>query len=278
MDDVRLPAVSGTFYPANAQVLRKEIEGYLSKARPGSTPKGVMGLISPHAGFMYSGQTAAYGYKCLSGDSFDTVIIVAPSHRSFFVGVAADDRSLYRTPLGDIPVDVGLVAKLIESDNLIRPNPKVHEGEHSLEVQLPFLQYVIGSFKLVPLIMGTQDPDSCKRLAEVIYGCVRDGKEKVLIVGSTDLSHYYPYDHAVELDSVVMKHLERFDVEGMVKDQMVERYEACGAGPMVVAMMTCRSMGSNASKVLNYANSGDVSGDRSSVVGYISCIFFKEDR
>ncbi len=276
MADIRLPAVSGTFYPGNPDVLRKDIEGYFSKARVDRIPDSatVKGIISPHAGYMYSGQTAAYGYKALAGSRYDTVIIVAPSHRSFFAGAALDNRRLYRTPLGDIPIDQELTEELLGESGVMHANPKVHEGEHSLEVQLPFLQFVLKSFTIVPVIMGTQDPQSSEDLSNALSDCLGKKGKRFLVVGSTDLSHYYPYDYAVQLDSVVVRHLEGFDIEGMLKDLTTEQYEACGAGPMITVMMVSRQLGADRGKVLNYANSGDVSGDRSSVVGYVSAVFY----
>jgi hypothetical protein len=268
--------VSGTFYPANPRILKKEIEGYLGKAPSGGLPGEIMGLVSPHAGYMYSGQTAAYGYRVIAGASFDTVIIIAPSHRSFFVGAAIDDQEIYRTPLGDIPVDTELATELVEENDFIHINSKVHSGEHSLEVQLPFLQSVLKGFSIVPIIMGTQDAESCQRLSSIIVDRIKQKKKKCLLVGSTDLSHYYPYDEAVEIDAVAVKNLNGFDVEGMIKDLAVEHYEACGAGAMIATMMVCRELGANRSRVLKYTNSGDVSGDRGSVVGYVSSVFFKE--
>ena len=157
---------------------------------------------------------------------------------------------------------------------MLHADPRVHEGEHSVEVQLPFLQFVLHDFKIVPVVMGAQDAESSEQLAGLIFDSIKEKKKRFLIVGSTDLSHYYPYDYAVQLDSVVIKHLERFDIKAMVEDQSVEHYEACGAGPMITTMLVCRKLGADQSKVLHYANSGDVSGDRSSVVGYVSCVFY----
>jgi len=277
MDGIREPAVSGTFYPGNKEALRIDVDGYLSKV-PLQEPHGaIIGLISPHAGYMYSGQTAAYGYKAISGTSFDTVIIVAPSHQSFFLGTAVQEKGGYRTPMGVVPIDEELASTLIGKGDVIRADPRLHRSEHSIEVQLPFLQTVLKDFKIVPLIMGTsQDPEASRQLAHAVHVCIKAKQKRYLILGSTDLSHYYPYDLAKEMDKAAMDLLEAFDVEGMVRELARGKYEACGAGPIISTMIVSRMLGASRAKVLNYMNSGDVTGDMDSVVGYVSCIFCEE--
>ncbi len=275
MGDIREPAVSGTFYPGNADVLKADIEGYLKKVPDQPLPGPVYGVVAPHAGYMYSGQAAAYGYKTLVGARYDTVIIVAPSHRSFFVGAAVQARGAYRTPLGAVSVDRELAARLVDRQGEIHEEVRVHAGEHAVEVQIPFLQCVLGEFQIVPLILGTsQDPESSERVAEVICDCIKDDNKKYLVVGSTDLSHYYPYELAVELDKAAVDLMEKFDIDGLGRELVRGKYEACGAGAIITTMKVCRSMGATHSKVLNYVNSGDVTGDMGSVVGYASCVLY----
>jgi len=275
MGYVREPAVSGTFYPDNPKVLKKDIEEYLKKAHFDPVKGDIVGLVSPHAGYMYSGQVAAYGYKGVMGAQYDTVIVIAPSHRSRFEGVAIVDRGGYRTPLGVVPIDEDLAGEIVGLNDVVRPNVDVHRGEHSLEVQLPFLQIALKNFKMVPLIMGTQDPDACEALVACLYGVMKNKTKKFLVVGSTDLSHYYPYSQAVHLDMVIKERLEAYDASGLSKDLEKGKCEACGAGPMIAAMLLCKKLGATISRVLKYANSGDVSGDKSGVVGYISCVFIR---
>lgn len=277
MDGIREPAVSGTFYPGNPEVLQIDVNGYLSKVSLQKPSGNIAGLISPHAGYMYSGQTAAYGYKALSGTSYDTVIILAPSHQSFFLGTAVQEKGGYRTPLGIVPIDEELAQELIGNGDTVHADPKAHRGEHAIEVQLPFLQTVLEGFKIVPLIMGTsQDPEASDHLASLVYTCLKGKNKKYLILGSTDLSHYYPYDLAVEMDKAALELLEAFDVEGMIRELARGKYEACGAGPIISTMMISRSLGADRAEVLNYMNSGDVTGDMDGVVGYVSCIFYGE--
>ena len=276
MSYTRDPSVSGSFYPDNPNVLTKNIEAYLKNASSDSIEGEIIGLIAPHAGYIYSGQVAAYGYKAVTGSSFDTVIIVAPSHRVRFGGIAVLEKGGYRTPLGTVPVDEEFAHELIALNTVVMPNVDAHRGEHSLEVQIPFLQVVLKDLTIVPLIMGSQEPALCEALAESLHAVTRKTKKKVLVVGSTDLSHYYPYSEAVGLDMVVKEHLEAYDINGLLASLRKGTCEACGAGPMVSAMLTSQKLGATGSKVLKYANSGDVSGDRNGVVGYISCVFFKK--
>jgi len=276
MGYIREPSVSGTFYSDNPKTLTRHIEAYLKNANIDSINGEVLGLISPHAGYVYSGQVAAYGYKAIIGYPYETVIIVAPSHRSHFEGVAMLEKGGYLTPLGVVPIDEEFTGEIVKRQSVIRPNVDAHRGEHSLEVQVPFLQVALKNFAIVPLIMGSQDPAVCEALADCLHGVINTLKKRILVVGSTDLSHYYPYAEAVELDTVVRQRLEAYDIKGLQGDLRKGTCEACGAGPMISTMLLSQKLGATGSKVLKYANSGDVSGDRSGVVGYISCVFYKK--
>jgi hypothetical protein len=275
MGFVREPAVSGMFYPDNPGILKKDIEEYLGKAAFDPIIGDIVGVVSPHAGYMYSGPVAAYGYKAIANREYDTVIVIAPSHKRYFEGVAVIDKGGYKTPLGIVEIDEIITGKILKNCTTLHRNVDAHAGEHSLEVQLPFLQVILKKFTLVPLIMGSQDLSTCEAISEGIYGAVKDSGRKILIVGSTDLSHYYSYAHAVGLDGIVTGHLDNFDIKGLSADLGKDKCEACGSGPMITVMMLSSKLGANQSKVLKYANSGDISGDRSTVVGYVSAVFFK---
>jgi len=277
MAHIREPFVSGTFYPDNPKTLEKNIEVYLKNASIDSLDKEIVGIIAPHAGYMYSGQVAAYGYKAIMGAHYDTVIVIAPSHRSHFEGIAVFEKGGYRTPLGVVRIDEELASEIVNLKTVVWPNVDVHKGEHSLEVQLPFLQVVLKDFSMVPLIMGSQDPALCEVLADSIFRSIKKTNKKVLVVGSTDLSHYYPYDEAVALDTVVRQRLDAYDIQGLQNDFRKGTCEACGTGPIVSTMLLSQKLGATQSKVLKYANSGDVSGDRSGVVGYVSCVFMRNN-
>jgi MEMO1 family protein len=272
---IREPAASGTFYPNNPKALARDIERYLGQALPGEIEGEIKGLIAPHAGYMYSGAVAAWSYKVLLDRAYDTVILIAPSHKSYFEGAAIQEEGGYGMPLGVVKIDDEVAAALLKKSALVQSNLHVHQGEHSLEVHLPFLQVVLKDFQIVPLIMGAHDVGLCEALALALVEVIRDSKKRFLVVGSTDLSHYYPHSHALELDGEVARHLNHFDIQGLVRDLAAEKAEACGAGPMITTMMVSQKLGANASKVLKYANSGDVSGDKASVVGYIAAVFYR---
>jgi MEMO1 family protein len=275
---VREAAVSGTFYPDDPKMLAGEIQGYLKKAKLEAIAGDIVGVVSPHAGYIYSGQVAAYGMKAISKGSYDTVIVLGPSHRAYFEGAAVMDSGSYRTPLGTVDVDQELARAIMDESRLVFSNMGVHGPEHSLEVQIPFLQTVLSGFKLVPMVMGSQEGDVCESLAKAIYEGIKRLGRHVLVVGSTDLSHYHSYAEAMKLDKLVVNRLETFDVQGMMEDFNGEMCEACGRGPIIVTMMLSRLLGASGSKVLKYANSGDVSGDKSQVVGYTSAVFYKTEK
>ena len=274
MKEMREPALAGSWYPGDPEILSRDVKRYLENAKKEKVEGEIVALVSPHAGYMYSGQVAAYAYKLVEGMSFDSVVVVGPSHRFPFKGASLWDRGGFRTPLGVVPVDAELSKKLMEKRKEIRFIPEAHSQENSLELQIPFLQTVLKSFKLVPIVM---EPDwsweTCQYLASAIAETVR-GK-KVLLVASTDLSHYYSYNIAVELDRIVLNHIERFDIEGLNRDLKSNRAEACGGGPVITIMLAAKMLGANQGKVLKYLNSGDVTGDRSRVVGYAAGVFYK---
>jgi MEMO1 family protein len=272
---IREPAASGTFYPANPKALARDVELYLEQAAPEEIEGEIKGLIVPHAGYVYSGSVAAWGYKVLLKRTYDTVILIAPSHRSHFERVAVQEQGGYRMPLGIVDVDEEFAAALLKRSSVVQSNVHAHQGEHSLEVQLPFLQVVLKKFRIVPLIMGAQDNALCEALASALFQTMWESEKQFLVVGSTDLSHYYPYNHALELDGEVARNLNNFDVQGLARDLGSDKCEACGAGPMITTMALSQKLGANASKVLKYANSGDVSGDKASVVGYVSAVFYR---
>jgi hypothetical protein len=191
-----------------------------------------------------------------------------------FKGASLYDRGGFRTPLGVVPVDVELSKKMMETRKEIRFIPEAHAREHSIEIQLPFLQVALKTFKLIPIVMEPEwSRETCQSLATAIAETVKG--ENVLLIASSDLSHYHPYDKAVELDRIVLNHIVRFDPEGLNQDLKQGRCEACGGGPIISIMLAAKALGANKGKVLKYLNSGDVTGDRSRVVGYGAGLFYR---
>src|SRR4030066_1441955 len=275
MKEVREPVFAGSWYPGNPEVLSRDIQRYLGDAKKEKVEGEVVALVSPHAGYMYSGQVAAYAYKLVEGRAFDSVVVVAPSHQALFKGASLYDRGGYRTPLGVVPIDVELSKKMMEKRKEIHFFPEAHSQEHSLEIQIPFLQVVLKTFKLIPIVMEPYwSWETCQYLSSAIAETVR-GKN-VLLVASSDLSHFHSYEEAVKLDKIVLDHIDRFDPEGLNRDLRSNRCEACGGGPIISIMLAAKALGAKKGKVLKYLNSGDVTGDRSRVVGYAAGVFYKK--
>jgi MEMO1 family protein len=273
-EKVRESVLAGSWYPAPPEELRKTIEGFLSRVPSTDMPGRLSAIISPHAGYAYSGQVAAYAYKLLEKQRFASVIVIAPSHHARFSGVSVYDQGGFRTPLGVVPLDKDLIAALEKRDRRIRFLPEAHSREHALEIQLPFLQVVMPGFKLVPLVMGEQDLETCQWLAEAIGDCVKN--ESVLVVASSDLSHFHSYEEARRLDQIILDKVAALDPEGLIRDLNSGECEACGGGPMAATMMAARRLGANKGRVLHAASSGDVTGDRTRVVGYMAAAFWAE--
>ncbi len=275
---IRKSVIAGTWYPGRKDALRSTIEDFFSRVSPdalaGVREGDVLSLISPHAGYIYSGQVAAHAYRAIQGKTYDAVIVAGPSHRIPFRGVSVFDEGGYETPLGIVPVDLELAGRIADEGGALFSGPEKHAEEHSIEIQLPFLQVALGDFRFVPLLMGDQDRRTCEQVARAIGGAA--GGRKILVVGSSDLSHYHSYDQAVELDAVVLKHLKNFSPQELLDDLRVNSAEACGGGPMAVAMLAARELGADQARVLKYLNSGDVTGDKRGVVGYAAAAFYRK--
>ncbi|MGM0366261.1 MAG: AmmeMemoRadiSam system protein B [Actinomycetota bacterium] len=267
---IRHPVAAGSFYPSDARVLEKEIRGYLDNAE-NHRLEGIKALIAPHAGYMYSGQVAAHAYRQVEGKSYDSVVVIAPSHSDLFdfVSIYPGD---YETPLGRAKTDQENAELLVSGSDNIRISSQGHSNEHSLEVQIPFLQAVLGQVKIIPMVIGNQSPDLVNELGSMLGKTFQ--KKDVLIIASTDLSHYHPYNIALSLDQQVEELIADFNIQGLADRFFGQDVEMCGGGPVVSAMIAARSLGSKNSKVLVYKNSGDVIGDRSAVVGYLSAVLY----
>jgi AmmeMemoRadiSam system protein B len=268
---VRPPAVAGLFYEGSQDILQKNIDGYLERAKVPKLKGTVRALISPHAGYVYSGFTAAHAYKMIEGSTYDCVIAVGPSHREYFDGVSIYPGDAYETPLGIIPIHKEIRDELLKWNNSIVALDAGHRSEHSIEVQLPFLQRVLGDFSFVPIVMGDQRRQLCDELAQAIVQVATN--RNILLVASSDLSHYHPYDEAVMLDHRVISELEKFNSETFINKMEIRSFEACGGGPIAVVMNAAQQLGANKAEVLYYCNSGDITGDKSGVVGYLAAAF-----
>ncbi len=280
-NDIRPAVFAGSWYEREPSQLHADVVSYMDNADIPPGLGAVFGIIAPHAGYLYSGHVAGYAYKAIQGNEYDTVIVVAPNHADpalTFTSVYA--RGGYETPLGIIPVDTETASQIAKYD--IEGNIKISDyghrsgfggrAEHSLEIQLPFLQTALGDFNLVPILMGERDSvmQSCAALGNAIAATVK-GK-KVLVVASTDLSHFHDADTLRALDDVVAGHVSGYDPEGLLRDINTGAGEACGALPMAAVMIACRNLGASKGKVLKMAHSGEISGDNSNAVGYMAAV------
>lgn len=278
--DARRSAFAGTWYPADPGGLRTTIAQYLKQAKTTQASGEIVGLISPHAGYQYSGPVAAYAYKQIMGKTFDTIIVVAPNHATPGLGFSSVlTHGSYETPLGRIPVDRDLAAAIagFDSKGAIKASDLGHLGsyggqpEHAVEIQLPFLQAAVGKFSLVPIVMGDDSRVSCEILGKAISSAVKaDRGKKILLVASSDMSHFFESATARQLDSRVKKYVEAYDPEGLIDSREINQSGVCGRAPITAVMMASRQLGATKATVLRMANSGDEAGDMHSVVGYLA--------
>ena len=265
----RDPVVAGSFYPSNSEKLSREIESYLADARGARVAGEVMAIISPHAGYVYSGPVAAYSFRELQGKNYDLVVVIAPSHRARFDGASVIPAGTYVTPLGGVEIDGELCGKLAKEPRFSFIK-EVDQAEHSLEVQVPFLQKVLGSFKIVPIIVGCVDLEICRELAGTLHRHLAAEKRSFVMVLSTDLSHYFSYQKARSMDAVFIESLEKFDEEDLYETLSSDRAQACGEGAVLTGMIAAKKLGARKVEILKYATSGDTAGGRDQVVGYLA--------
>jgi AmmeMemoRadiSam system protein B len=276
---IRRSVIAGSWYPGQPDVLRRTLEGYLADAEKVELEGELKALISPHAGYAYSGPTAAYAYKQLEDSpAFDAVAVLSPLHQAYLGRFAVTEAGYYETPLGLVEVDAGLVEAL---DKEVTLNRVGFDGEHSLEIQLPFLQQVLGTFTLLPVMLGeplTSDRSlaACRELSAALAKLLRD--RKALIIASTDLAHLHDYNDVVRHDRVVIELVERFDIEGLARAFIEGRGQACGGAPVVTALLTAQALGADRATVLHHTNSGDVTGNRrpgNYTVGYMAAAVYQ---
>ena len=267
---VRRTSVAGTWYPNNPARLVSEVDGYLDRARLEDLAGPLRAIIAPHAGLMYSGPVAAYAYNAARRDHVGALVLVGPSHFVPFEGVSIWSAGAWDTPLGPVTVDSDLAAAIASEWPRIVELPAAHGREHSLEMQMPFVAHLFPGVPIVPLVMGHQTRETAFALGAAIGHAVAARAGDTLLVASSDLSHYEDAVTAASLDRVVMQHVETLDADGLMSAIEAEPRHACGGGPMVAVIDAARRLGARQSRLLQYADSGDVSGDKSSVVGYMA--------
>jgi AmmeMemoRadiSam system protein B len=270
MRDLRPSAVAGSWYPGTKARLAEAVDAHLAAASIDVRPCP-RAIVAPHAGLMYSGPVAAYAYRTVTPCAYAAVVLVGPAHFVAFDGVSIWARGSWETPFGAVRIAEDMAAALVNASSEISEYPAAHAREHSLEMQLPFLARLLPGVPIVPLVMGHQRRDTALALGDALARAVgaRDGN-RVLLVASSDLSHYEDAAVASRLDAVVLRHVEALDPEGLMGALEREPRHACGGGPMVSVLHAAARLGGTEARVLRYADSGDVSGDKSSVVGYMA--------
>jgi len=275
---VRPSPIAGAWYEGNPKALARVVDQYLDQAELPELPGEVIAVIAPHAGHIYSGPVAGYAFAAVRGRTPDVVAVLSPMHQPYYESLLTTAHSAYETPLGRVPVDSDIVAKL---DSRLRTSlgygltPVAYDHEHSLEIELPFLQRALGAgFKLLPVMVRSQSAKVSQQLgadlAETLHGT------NALMVASTDLSHFYSQDDAVAFDTEMLRRIESFSPEDVFSAEKDKQGFACGLGALTAVLWAAKAMGASTVKVLRHATSGDVTGDYSSVVGYGAAVILKK--
>ncbi len=287
MAQVRAPEVAGQFYPADPKELREMIVQFLTAAPENTLEGEPVAVLSPHAGYLYSGSVGAYAYRAIQGISFDTVVVLGTAHYFPTQTVSVFDGDGYQTPLGEVKTDQEFIRELLTASPLFQSNSKAHEREHSVETQIPFLQESLSSFQIVPMVVGSSDFETYQKIGKALAGVIvqqQAGGKKILTVVSSDLSHYPGDEDARVVDSSTLQALLAMDpkyfsrVNAHWMKQGIPRLACtyCGEGAVTIVMVAAKALGANRAQLLRYATSADVpDGDRNRVVGYASVIFVK---
>jgi len=267
---IRRSPIAGAWYPANQDVLRSEINEYIDAATPTLLPGEVTGLIAPHAGYFYSGATAGYAYRCVKGNAYDVCVIFSPLHDYMPNKLLTSAHRAYATPLGEVPINQELVKMCsvnIEKETGETLQHIANDHEHSLEIQLPFLQVALSApFTLIPIMVRSQEPALLESAAAAITPVLK--KHKVLLVASTDLSHFYTQGEAIQLDTSMLQQITAFSPEGVLRAERCGEGFACGAGAVAFMLWTEKFLGATRVTLLHHSTSADASGDSKRVVGY----------
>lgn len=279
----RRPAQAGAFYPGTKELLSAEIEKcFLHKLGPGSVPtpnpageRRLVGLVCPHAGYTYSGPIAAHSYMALARDGTpSTFVILGPNHWGVGSGVSIMTEGVWQTPLGDTTVDSETAKQITEHSSIVDVDEIAHLKEHSIEVQLPFLQYLYGvGIKMTPISMMMQDLDSCREIGVAIANALK-GKNAV-VIASSDMTHYEPQKTAEQKDNAAADAIARLDEAALQQTVEAQNMSMCGYGPVSAAIVAAKHLGASSCRILAYKTSGEITGDYGQVVGYLAAAMSK---
>jgi AmmeMemoRadiSam system protein B len=271
---IRPSPIAGTWYPGDSETLKKTISEFIAQADVGALKSKPIALISPHAGYTYSGSTAGYAFKTVLGSSYDLVAVISPYHNYHQDNVLISSYEAYSTPLGNIPIDIDIVGQLnsfLES-SIGRPStPITHEKEHSLEIILPFLQVALSNqFKLLPIMLSGYNYQSAEAIGKFLAQLAQ--KKNIMMVASTDLSHFHMLKEANVLDSNLLDQFESMSVKNIIGAITSKKGEACGIMPVLAVLTASKLLNAKEFKILKYTTSAEITGDKSSVVGYASAV------
>ena len=274
---IRPSPIAGTWYEGNPKALARAVDLYLDQAELPELPGEVIAVIAPHAGHIYSGPVAGYAFAAVRGQTPDLVAVLSPMHQPYFESLLTTAHSAYETPLGPVPVDTEVVTAL---DSRLKEclgyglTPVAYDREHSLEIELPFLQCALnGDFKLLPIMVRAQSAKVLQQLGSALAEILRG--ENALLVASTDLSHFYTQKEAVSFDTEMLRRIESFSPEDVFYAEEENKGYACGLGALTAVLWAAKDLGGDMVKVLRHATSGDVTGDYSSVVGYGAAVVMR---
>jgi AmmeMemoRadiSam system protein B len=276
--DLRPSPIAGTWYEGNPEVLKRNIDAYIENAELPDFSGEVVAVIAPHAGHRYSGAVAGYAFAALRHQVPDLVAVISPMHHPYAEPLITSSHDAYSTPLGTIPVDKSAGDELdaaLQADLGIGLSPVPRDPEHSLEIELPFLQRALDSdFKLLPVMVRAQDPRVSESLGKALAKVLSD--KNYALVASTDLSHFYDQETANKLDREMLHQIESFSPEGVFEAERTGKGFACGHAAVAAVLWAARELGADTVKLLNYATSGDVTGDYSGVVGYVAAAILRQ--
>jgi len=269
--DIRKSVCAGSWYDNNPEALSRQLDMYLLQTEPSAPMEGIVGLIAPHAGYVYSGQIAAHAYRLIHGKNYDTAIIIGTSHRFGFKGCSIYPKGGYETPFGVAQVDEILASEISKASGF-KFIPEAHAGEHSVEMQVPFIQKVLPAAKIVPILMGSPSKKTISSLAEAFVKTL-SGK-RALIIASTDLSHFFPKEKANAVDTETLSLIESMDTDTIIKKMGRRENIMCGGGPVAAVLLYAKNIGDAKVETLKYADSSQVGGDESRVVGYMAAAVY----
>ncbi len=263
--------LKGTFYPKTKEEILNQLKKFFSKTK--SLKQKTNYLVCPHAGTIYSGQTAAYSYSLM--EKPETIVILCPNHTGYGEEISVYPEGKWETPLGEIEVDKKAVEKITELNSKAKKDELAHLQEHSIEIQLIFLQYLFKDFKILPIALMTENPKNLKKLAETLIETEKKLNKKFSAIASSDFTHFLSAEQAKEKDFKAIELIKKMDVKGFHELVKKERLSICGHSPIEVLMQYCKKKGIKKAELINYSNSGDKTGDNSSVVAYAGIGFFK---